>query len=353
MISNLYDAGKGFGKGLFLTGLLLYQLGCDLDVYNQRPIEPVSQKKPKTSQVQSKTKPKQPEKQVKPRVKQEKQSQSKIDYNKLEQIIGKKINQSVKVKIDSLYNLINRLDNNYSKNYEGLKESIENLSQEIDDIHTFNRVLDDRVTNLFDLYKLLGRKVSGKKEKSLTPKEEKIALDSLKYSFDLGVGYDLGKEPYNGSLSLRLVKEGDFIFGAKVGYGEQSTEHPDRVILTSTNPVTGFRGEGVERNKERSIRNYYGIEVGYNLGPISVLLNGGLEVTNLTTNKQVEEYIINRINSVVASNKDNYSNSKKTKKFIPGFGFDCNLKQVNIGARVNLRNGKLEPQFILHYNLGK
>ena len=93
---------------------------------------------------------------------------------------------------------------------------------------------------------------------------------------------------------------------------------------------------------------YYGLETGYNLGTISLILNAGVNVNNLTTTREVQENIKNRLDEIVARNKDRYDNSIKTKKILHGGGIDLNLGRVKVGGRF-IGNGKYNGKIKFFY----
>ena len=171
-----------------------------------------------------------------------------------------------------------------------------------------------------------------------------------KHPFDVGIGYTFGtSNNYNGNFTLRYNIK-NFIFGLEAGYGENSKINSDNVVLTPQNTITGFLGEGFERTSEKNLDIYYGIETGYNLGLISLVLDAGVNVNNLTKTKEVEEYIINNVNAIVAKNKDRYDEGTKTKKALHGFGLDLNLGRVKVGGRVIGNGKKYHPQLKMFYN---
>ena len=209
------------------------------------------------------------------------------------------------------------------------------------------------LVTLKDLEKRISKKdslnVLDKKElKVIKEEQEKITteLDSLDqmirqydvYAFDLGIGYEFNKNKYNGNATARL-NLGNWILGVEVAYGERSSRNPDKIVRTAPNPITGFYGEGSERTFERGLDVYYGGEFGYNLGLVSLIGNAGVEVNNLTMTREVEEYLKNNLNRVVARNKDTYSTNDKVKKFRPGLGIDLNLGKVRLGGRI-IKHGK-------------
>jgi len=223
--------------------------------------------------------------------------------------------------------------------------------------------LDSLIGEKKSIERLLERLQKKEKLDILDERELKILLeekaeisrkvDSLqaltRYNFDFGVGYKFDNLKYNGNATLRYNTK-NFIFGLETGYGEGIRIKPDRIVTSDRNPVTGFRGEGFERISEKELDVYYGLETGYNLGPLSLILNVGVNVNNLTTTREVEEYIRNRLDEIVARNKDRYDFSNKTKKILHGGGIDLNFGRVKLGGRVIGNGKKYHPQLKIFYN---
>jgi hypothetical protein len=153
-----------------------------------------------------------------------------------------------------------------------------------------------------------------RESKVLTPEEEKIAKESLReYNFDLGIGYDnINNGKYN------LILRGNFknfILGLEIGYGEGLKD-----------PINGFNKMNVKSiTPHKNDFHYLGLELGYNLGLVSLVLDGGLE-----TNHLIIETELQGINNKIESYKEN----RNSDKLMYGFGADLNLGRIKLGGRI-------------------
>ena len=185
-----------------------------------------------------------------------------------------------------------------------------------------------KIDSLYEANKV-EKKDKKKKQKTL---ETKIDTSKTNNSIDLGIGYEI-KEIDLGNLTGRY-NIGNLILGLELGYGENTKKYPDRIILTPKDPITGFIGNGISRKSEEIINSYIGLETGYNIGNVSFILGPGLESSKLRKTEEVQEYLINNLNNIVAYNKNGSIKTDIEDKFRINTGLDLNLKNFKLGFRV-------------------
>ena len=182
-----------------------------------------------------------------------------------------------------------------------------------------------------------------KKEAELEILREKIEQEIAKelgfsaeprYSVDLGLSYNfVDPELIGGDVRFNFYK---LILGIGAGRGKGLKIYPDRITSTPRDTVTGFFGEGIISDTEKSLINYLELEFGRNLGYVSVVGDFGLDSKKLTISKQVQERLRNNKNIVIGGNYDSYSKTTEENVYRIGAGLDLNLKNLKLGARVKL-----------------
>lgn len=226
-----------------------------------------------------------------------------------------------KGKVTELYELKEKKTEKVSEDKVD-SSKIQQLRQDTIKVHKCKKKSDETKKTIIEKDSLERRldttRIRG--QEILTSEEEKIVKESLKkYNFDLGFGYD---DINNGNYNLIMrynIK--NFILGLEIGYGEGSKD-----------PVDGFNIMGLKKiiPKNNDFR-YLSLEAGYNLGLISLIINGGLETNNLIITKELRG---------INDKTESYTENKKTDKFMHGFGADLNFGRIKLGGRIRSNGGK-------------